>query len=91
MSFDISNIYINFAPMKQEIDLKKIIGSSKELGIENDFKNPYLRIYFEIICAVLCNLNVCGHIGTEFFKNRVLSKRDNPIEYYKALINFAQY
>lgn len=75
--------------MKQEIDLKRIIGSSKELGIKNDFKNPYLNIYFEILCAVLNNLNCCGHLGIEVFKKRVLSKRSNPKEYLKALISFA--
>lgn len=72
-----------------EINLKQIEDSAKGLGIPNDFKDPRLHFMFEVICGSLAVLSNGGPLGEKLFKQRVLSKRDNLIEYYKALINFS--
>ena len=72
-----------------EINLKQIEDSAKDLGIPNDFRDPRLHFMFDVICSVLFVLKDGKVIGEKLFKDRVLSKRDNLIEYYKALINFS--
>ena len=72
-----------------EINLKQIEDSAKDLGIPNDFRDPRLHFMFDVICGSLAVLSSGGPLGEKLFKDRVLSKRDNLIEYYKALINFS--
>ncbi len=72
-----------------EINLKQIEDSAKGLGIPNDFKDPRLHFMFDVICGALFVLKDGKVMGEKLFKDRVLSKRDNLIEYYKALINFS--
>lgn len=72
-----------------EINLKQIEDSAKDLGIPNDFRDPRLHFMFDVICGALFVLKDGKVMGEKLFKNRVLSKRDNLIEYYKALINFS--
>jgi hypothetical protein len=54
-----------------------------------NFRNPELSMIFDLIFAVLNNIEAGGLIF-RLFKEDVLTKRDNPLEYYKALIKFAQ-
>ena len=72
-----------------KIDLKLIEDSAKGLGIPNDFKDPRLHFMFDVICGALSVLSDGQVMGEKLFKKRVLSKRDNLTEYYKALIYFA--
>ena len=72
-----------------EINLKQIEDSAKDLGIPNDFRDPRLHFMFDVICGSLFVLKDGKVMGEKLFKDRVLSKRDNLIEYYKALINFS--
>ena len=72
-----------------EINLKQIEDSAKDLGIPNDFRDPRLHYMFDVICGALFVLKDGKVMGEKLFKDRVLSKRDNLIEYYKALINFS--
>ena len=72
-----------------EINLKQIEDSTKDLGIPNDFRDPRLHFMFDVICGALFVLKDGKVMGEKLFKDRVLSKRDNLIEYYKALINFS--
>ena len=72
-----------------EINLKQIEDSAKDLGIPNDFRDPILHFMFDVICSALFVLKDGKVMGEKLFKQRVLSKRDNLIEYYKALINFS--
>ena len=72
-----------------EINLKQIEDSAKDLGIPNDFRDPRLHFMFDVICGALFVLKDGKVMGEKLFKQRVLSKRDNLVEYYKALINFS--
>ena len=72
-----------------EINLKQIEDSAKDLGIPNDFRDPRLHFMFDVICGAFFVLKDGKVMGEKLFKDRVLSKRDNLIEYYKALINFS--
>jgi hypothetical protein len=72
-----------------EINLKQIEDSAKDLGIPNDFRDPRLHFMFDVICGALFVLKDGKVMSEKLFKDRVLSKRDNLIEYYKALINFS--
>ena len=72
-----------------EINLKQIEDSAKDLGIPNDFRDPRLHFMFDVICGALFVLKDGKVMGEKLFKDIVLSKRDNLIEYYKALINFS--
>lgn len=72
-----------------EINLKQIEDSAKGLGIPNDFRDPRLHFMFDVICGALFVLKDGKVMGEKLFKDRVLSKRDNLIEYYIALINFS--
>ena len=60
-----------------------------------DFRNSYrfsnqnLNMISDLIFAVLNNIEAGGLIF-RLFKEDVLSKRNNPDEYFKALIEFAQ-
>ena len=72
-----------------EINLKQIEDSAKDLGIPNDFRDPRLHFMFDVICGALFVLKDGKVMGEKLFRDRVLSKRDNLIEYYKALINFS--
>ena len=72
-----------------EINLKQIEDSAKDLGIPNDFRDPRLHYMFDVICGALFVLKDGKVMGEKLFKDRVPSKRDNLIEYYKALINFS--
>ena len=72
-----------------EINLKQIEDSAKDLGIPNDFRDPRLHFMFDVICGALFVLKDGKVMGEKLFKDRVLSKRYNLIEYYKALINFS--
>lgn len=63
---------------------------AKKLGFGvNNFKNPIFRIVVDIIYATLYYIERGGP-SFNIFKEEILSKRDNPIEYWKALIKFAQ-
>ena len=53
-----------------------------------NFRNPELSMIFDLIFAILNNIEAGGLIF-RLFNEDVLSKRDNPIEYRKELINFA--
>lgn len=72
-----------------EINLKQIEDSAKDLGIPNDFRDPRLHFMFDVICGALFVLKDGKVMAEKLFKDRVFSKRDNLIEYYKALINFS--
>ena len=71
------------------MEIKKIEDCAKDLGIPNDFRDPRLHFMFDVICGALFVLKDGKVMGEKLFKDRVLSKRDNLIEYYKALINFS--
>ena len=72
--------------------MKNIINNSLKLV---DVEKPFIHhLEFNIICdiifATLYNIEKNRVESINQFKKEVLSKRDNPIEYYKALIDFAQ-
>ena len=56
----------------------------------NVFSNPVYDFVFQLLFATLYNLEKNRAESINQFKKEVLSKRDNPTEYYKALIKFAQ-
>jgi hypothetical protein len=53
-------------------------------------KHPEFNLITKGIFIVLDKLSTSHPKRLEIFKEEVLSKRDNPKEYLKALINFAQ-
>jgi len=57
--------------------------------IDNRFKVPLFKSDVGIIFSSLDRIEK-GRIPFTLFKEEVLSKRDNPKEYLKALMNFAQ-
>lgn len=84
--------------MKQEIfstikrhangDLNRNYFMLKDFREQYDFRNQNLSLLFDVICSVLNNIE-SGGLMFQAFKEDVLSKRDNPKEYYKELIKFA--
>lgn len=71
------------------MNIQQIRDNAQDLGISNNFKDPRLHFMFDVICGSLAVLSSGGPLGEKLFKQRVLSKRDNLVEYYKALINFS--
>ena len=55
-----------------------------------DFKNKDLKFISDVIFNTLNNINN-NVIALNLFKKNVLSKRNNPTEYYKSLIYFSNY
>lgn len=53
-------------------------------------KHPEFNLITNVIFNVLDKLNTSHPKRIEIFKEEVLSKRNNPKEYLKALISFAQ-
>jgi len=76
---------------KGKIDLKKLTeNTNKFCGIEgNVFSNSSYDLLFQILFATLYNIEKNRAESINQFKKEVLSKRNNPKEYYKALIKFA--
>ena len=76
---------------KEIICLNKLSeNTEKFLGIKGDaFKNRAFDFLFQVIFATLYNIEKNRAESIKKFKDEVLSKRDNPMEYYKALIIFA--
>ena len=72
--------------------MNNIIRNSRNLVDVNTLfiKHPEFNIICDIIFAVLYNIDKNRVVSLNQFKKEVLSKRDNPFEYYKALIKFAQ-
>ena len=72
--------------------MNNIIRNSKNLIEVNTLfrKHPEFNIICDIIFAALYNIEKNRAVSVNQFKKEVLSKRDNPLEYYKALIKFAQ-
>lgn len=52
-------------------------------------KHPLFNIICDVIFAALYNIEKNRAVSVQQFKREVLSKKDNLIEYYKALIKFA--
>ena len=55
-----------------------------------EFKNKDLKFIADVIFNSLNNIDN-NIIALNLFKKNVLSKRDNPTEYYKSLIYFSNY
>lgn len=55
-----------------------------------NFKNKDLKFIADVIFNSLNNIDN-NIIALNLFKKNVLSKRDNPAEYYKSLIYFSNY
>ena len=55
-----------------------------------DFKNKDLKFIADVIYNTLNNIDN-NVIALSLFKKNVLSKRDNPTEYYKSLIYYSGY
>lgn len=55
-----------------------------------EFKNKDLKFIADVIFNSLNNIDN-NIIALNLFKKNVLSKRDNPAEYYKSLIYFSGY
>lgn len=55
-----------------------------------EFKNKDLKFIADIIFNTLDNIDN-NVIALNSFKKNVLSKRNNPAEYYKSLIYFSNY
>ena len=55
-----------------------------------DFKNKDLKFISDVIFNTLNNIDN-NVIALNLFKKNVLSKRNNPTEYYKSLIYFSNY
>lgn len=55
-----------------------------------DFKNKDLKFIADVIFNTLDNIDN-NVIALSLFKKNVLSKRDNPAEYFKSLIYFSNY
>ena len=55
-----------------------------------DFKNKDLKFISDVIFNTLNNINN-NLIALNLFKKNVLSKRNNPTEYYKSLIYVSNY
>ena len=55
-----------------------------------DFKNNDLKFIADVIFNTLDNIDN-NVIALSLFKKNVLSKRDNPAEYFKSLIYFSGY
>ena len=55
-----------------------------------DFKNKDLKFIADVIFNTLDNIDN-NVIALSLFKKNVLSKRDNPTEYFKSLIYFSGY
>ena len=55
-----------------------------------DFNNKDFKFIAEVIFNTLDNIDN-NVIALNLFKKNVLSKRDNPTEYYKSLIHFSNY
>lgn len=55
-----------------------------------DFKNKDLKFIADVIFNTLDNIDN-NVIALSLFKKNVLSKRDNPAEYFKSLIYFSGY
>jgi hypothetical protein len=55
-----------------------------------EFKNKDLKFIADVILNSLDNIDN-NIIALNLFKKNVLSKRDNPTEYYKSLIYFSNY
>ena len=53
-------------------------------------KHPEFSLLEQELFHIIDVLNSSHPKRLKIFTEEVLSKRDNPIEYYKALINFAQ-
>lgn len=72
--------------------INNIIKNSRNLvKVNTPFKkHPEYNIICDIIFATIYNIEKNGVISLNKFKRDVLSKRDNPKEYYKALINFSK-
>lgn len=77
---------------KEIIRLDKLSeNTEKILGIKGGaFKSQSFDFLFQVIFATLYNIEKNRAESIKKFKDEVLSKRDNPKEYYKALIKFAQ-
>ena len=71
--------------------MKNIINNSKKLvDVEKSFiHHPEFNVVCNVIFAALYNIEKNRAESINQFKKEVLSKRDNPKEYYKALIRFA--
>lgn len=75
---------------KQILDLKKLSENTKNFGIEGKtFSNFTFELISQIIFATLNNIERNRSVSINQFKKDVLSKRENPREYFKALIKFA--
>ena len=55
-----------------------------------EFKNKDLKFIADVIFNSLNNIDN-NIIALNLFKKNVLSKRNNPTEYYKSLIYFSNY
>ena len=55
-----------------------------------EFKNKDLKFIADVIFNSLDNIDN-NIIALNLFKKNVLSKRNNPAEYYKSLIYFSNY
>lgn len=61
----------------------------KKLNVELEFKTEAYTKMAEILLSVVYKINKNAPLSMYLFKEKVLSKKDNPKEYYKALINFS--
>ena len=77
---------------KQVLNIEKLAeNTNKFCGIEGGvFSNSLYDILFQLLFSTLYNIEKNRAESINQFKKDVLSKRDNPKEYLKALINFAQ-
>lgn len=71
--------------------MKNIINNSRKLvDVEKPFVcHPEFNLICDVIFATLYNIERNRAESIKQFKEDVLSKRNNPKEYYKALIKFA--
>ena len=53
-------------------------------------KHPEFNIIERILLDLISNINLSHPKRLQKFLNELNSERDNPLEYYKALIKFAQ-
>lgn len=76
---------------KQVLNIEKLAeNTNKFCGVEgNVFLNPSYDLLFQLLFATLYNIEKNRAESIKQFKEEVLSKRNNPKEYYKALIKFA--
>ena len=77
---------------KEYINISKLAENTRKFcGIEgNVFSNSLYDFLFQLLFSTLYNIEKNRVESINQFKKEVLSKRDNPKEYLKALINFAQ-